>query len=142
MIEKRWITSPVDKEQVLALADSLALSPITAKVLWGSGVRDPGQARSWLTDSCGKGHDPFLLPDMEKCVDRLQQAIHQREQICFYGDYDVDGISATSLHLSFFGKMGAQAEVYIRVPGFISFASMACWHPTRPCAPRSCPARP
>jgi hypothetical protein len=46
------------------------------------------------------------------------------------------------LHVSFFGKMSAQAEVYIRVPGFISFASMACWHPTRPCAPRSCPARP
>jgi single-stranded-DNA-specific exonuclease len=113
MIEKRWITSPVDQEQVLGLADSMTLSPITAKVLWGRGVTDPAQARSWLADSGGKGHDPFLLPDMEKCVDRLQQAIHQRERICFYGDYDVDGISATSLHVSFFGKMGAQAEVYI-----------------------------
>ncbi|MCH7615002.1 MAG: single-stranded-DNA-specific exonuclease RecJ [Nitrospinae bacterium] len=113
MIEKRWITRPVDQEQVLALAESMALSPITAKVLWGRGVTDPGQARSWLTDSGGNGHDPFLLPDMEKCVDRLQQAIHQRERMCFYGDYDVDGISATSLHWSFFGKMGAQAEVYI-----------------------------
>ena len=77
MIEKRWITRPVDQEQILALADSMALSPITAKVLWGRGVTDSGQARSWLTDSGWNGHDPFLLPDMEKCVDRLQQAIHQ-----------------------------------------------------------------
>jgi len=50
---------------------------------------------------------------MEKCVDRLHEAICKQEQICFYGDYDVDGISATSLYLSFFSKIGAQAEIYI-----------------------------
>ena len=113
MIEKRWIIRPVDEAQVNTLAESMGLSPITAAVLWGRGVRDSGEAQSWLADSSGTGHDPFLLPDMEKCVDRLQQAIHRRERICFYGDYDVDGMSATSLHLSFFRKLGAQAEVYI-----------------------------
>ena len=76
MMEKRWITRPVDQEQVMAIAESMALSPITAKVLWGRGVRDVVHARQWLSDSGGPGHDPFLLPDMEKSVDRLQQAIH------------------------------------------------------------------
>lgn len=113
MIDKHWITRPVDQDQVVALAESMALSPITAKVLWGRGVRDSVHASQWLSDSGGPGHDPFLLPDMEKSVDRLQEAIQQQEHICFYGDYDVDGISATSLHLSFFRSLGAQAEVYI-----------------------------
>ena len=113
MIEKHWIARSIDEKEVLALVEALALFPITAKVLWGRGVRNPVQARKWLIDSQGNGHDPFLLPDMEKCVDRLHDAICQQERICFYGDYDVDGISATSLHLSFFGKIGAQAEVYI-----------------------------
>lgn len=113
MIEKRWISRTVDQDQVLALADALGLTPITARILWGRGVRDSVQAGDWLNDSGGTGHDPFLLPDMEKCVDRLQQAIRDQERICFYGDYDVDGISSTSLHQSFFGKCGANSEVYI-----------------------------
>ena len=113
MIEKRWMTRSVDHVQIRALAESLVLSPITAAVLWGRGITDPVKARQWLTDCVVGGHDPFLLPDMEKCVDRLQQAIQQREQMCFYGDYDVDGIVATSLHHSFFRKIGAQTEVYI-----------------------------
>ena len=113
MIEKHWIARSIDQQEVLALAETLALSPITAKVLWGRGVRNPVQARKWLSDSEDNGHDPFLLPDMEKCVDRLHEAICQQERVCFYGDYDVDGISATSLHLSFFGKIGTRAEVYI-----------------------------
>ncbi|MDA0737330.1 MAG: single-stranded-DNA-specific exonuclease RecJ [Nitrospirae bacterium] len=113
MMEKHWITRPVDQEQVLALATAMSLSPITATVLWGRGVRDSVHARQWLSDSGGPGHDPFLLPDMEKSVDRLHDAIQQGDRICFYGDYDVDGISATSLHLSFFRSLGAQAEVYI-----------------------------
>lgn len=113
MIEKHWIARSIDQQEVLALAETLALSSITAKVLWGRGVRNPVQARKWLSDSEDNGHDPFLLPDMEKCVDRLHEAICQQERVCFYGDYDVDGISATSLHLSFFGKIGTRAEVYI-----------------------------
>jgi single-stranded-DNA-specific exonuclease len=113
MTKKHWITRPVDQAQVLAFAEANDVSPITAKVLWGRGVQDNESVRQWFSDSGGSGHDPFLLPDMEKCVDRLECAIRQKEHICFYGDYDVDGISATSLHLSFFRSLGAQAEVYI-----------------------------
>ena len=113
MIEKHWLNKSIDQQEVLALAETLAFSPITAKVLWVRGVKNSVQARKWLSDSEESDHDPFLLPDMEKCVDRLHEAICQQGRICFYGDYDVDGISATSLHLSFFGKIGARAEVYI-----------------------------
>ena len=63
--------------------------------------------------SGGLTHDPFLLPDVEPALDRLHLAIQRGERICFYGDYDVDGMSATSLHLLFWRSVGATAEVYI-----------------------------
>ena len=112
MIQKQWKMRVVDQEEVQTLAQTLSLSPITAAVLVGRGI-GLGQASSWLSVSHSMEHDPFLLPDMEKTVDRLNRAIKQEERICFYGDYDVDGISATSLHLTFFSKIGAKAEVYI-----------------------------
>jgi len=113
MIEKHWVTKSVDDEQVMSLAESLSLSPITARILWGRGIRDSCAGRQWLDGASEPGHDPFLLPDMEPSVDRLQRAIQRGERICFYGDYDVDGISATSLHQLFFKILGARSEVYI-----------------------------
>ena len=68
MIEKHWIARSIDQQEVLALAATLALSPITAKVLWGRGVRNSVQARKWLSDSEDNGHDPFLLPDMKNAL--------------------------------------------------------------------------
>ena len=103
----------IDREYVPTFAEALSISPITAAVLLGRGVADLTQARRWMSATEAVWHDPFLLPDMERAVDRLHQAIRRNERICFYGDYDVDGISATSLHLSFFSGEGAQAEVYI-----------------------------
>jgi single-stranded-DNA-specific exonuclease len=59
-------------------------------------------------------HDPLLLPDMDRAVVRLHRAVESHERICFYGDYDVDGVSATSLFLSYFG--GLNANVYSYIP--------------------------
>ncbi len=70
-------------------------------------------AQRWLSGEAQTGHDPFLLPDMEVAVDRLHAAVRAGERICFYGDYDVDGITATSLYLKFFASRGAKASVYI-----------------------------
>ena len=59
-------------------------------------------------------HDPFLLPDMEKAVARLKQAREQGEKIVIYGDYDIDGLSATALLLDAFGKFGFEGvEAFI-----------------------------
>ena len=58
-------------------------------------------------------HDPFLIPDMEQAVERLHRAVTTQEPICFYGDYDVDGIAATSVYMSFFGGLGAKVRAYV-----------------------------
>lgn len=113
MLQKQWVLRDVDPTHSQSLAKTLAIFPITAKVLLGRGVVDPENARSWIYPSREHGHDPFLLPDMEKAIDRIHRAINDRERMCFYGDYDVDGISATSLHLKFFSQFGAESSMYI-----------------------------
>ncbi len=111
--KKKWVVPLIDQEQVDALARALSLSPLTATVLCRRGVVEPGQAGAWLSTSGGATHDPFALPDMEPAIDRLHLAIRRGERICFYGDYDVDGMSAVSLHLLFWRGVGAMADVYI-----------------------------
>ncbi|WP_455244296.1 single-stranded-DNA-specific exonuclease RecJ, partial [Petrachloros mirabilis] len=58
-------------------------------------------------------HDPYLIPDMEEAVERLHRAVEMHEPICFYGDYDVDGMAATSIYISFFGSLGANVRAYV-----------------------------
>ncbi len=113
MLPQKWLVRSIEQKQVDALVQTLGLSPITATVLCGRGVVEPDQAKAWLSSLGGSTHDPFALPDMELAIDRLHLAIQRGEQICFYGDYDVDGISATSLHFLFWRGVGAKAEVYI-----------------------------
>jgi single-stranded-DNA-specific exonuclease len=71
----------------------------------------PDEAMNWLAPQTP--HDPFLIPDMDQAVDRLHHAVMTREPICFYGDYDVDGIAATSVYMSFFGGLGASVLAYV-----------------------------
>lgn len=108
-----WQVRSVEPQQVSALAGALGLSPLAATVLCGRGVVEPEQAKAWLSSSGGSTHDPFALPDMERAIDRLHLAVQRGERICFYGDYDVDGMAATSLHFLFWQRVGAKADVYI-----------------------------
>ena len=113
MLSSNWLVRSTEQERVTALTRDLGISPLTATVLCGRGVVAPEQAKAWLSSSGGSTHDPFALPDMERTVDRLHRAIQRGERICFYGDYDVDGMAATSLHFLFWRSVGAKAEVYI-----------------------------
>ena len=95
------------------MAEALSISPLTATVLLGRGISDVGQARQWLSLDEPVLHDPFLIPDMEPAIHRLHYAITHGECICCYGDYDVDGMSATSLYLLGLREYGATCDVYI-----------------------------
>lgn len=113
MLSKEWIIRSIDAREQVTLSTLLSISPLTASVLLARGVRTKEQADHWLYPHRVEGHDPFLLPDVEKAIDRLHHAIIGGERICFYGDYDVDGISATSLYLQFFRALGANIRWYI-----------------------------
>ncbi len=88
------------------LAESAHIGPVTASVLASRGVLTTEQALSQL-NSCGEMlHDPFGIPDMDRAVDRIRQAIQAQEHVLIYGDYDVDGITSTSLYVEFFRARG------------------------------------
>jgi single-stranded-DNA-specific exonuclease len=111
MKSKLWVFRNIDPLSRAALAQALSISAATASLLLARGVTTPAEASTWMSHQLP--HDPFLIPDMEQAVERLHRAVLTHEQICFYGDYDVDGMSATSLYLSFFGSRGANVRGYV-----------------------------
>lgn len=113
MIPTTWKLSCYDPNDVSAMAEALALSPLTVAVLFGRGVDEVEQARQWLSDVHVVEHDPFLMPDMRRAVDRLHRAVIHGDRVCCFGDYDVDGMAATSLYLLFLRELGAHVGFYI-----------------------------
>ena len=89
------------------------LSPLCAAVLSARGIEGPEQAAQFL--SCGRErfHDPFLLRDMDRAVERVRRAIASGETIAVYGDYDVDGITATCLLTEALVWQGGRVISYI-----------------------------
>lgn len=111
MKSKLWVVRQVDPIKQGLLSRALSISSATASLLLNRGVTNVEQATAWMSSL--QSHDPFLIPDMERAVDRLYRAMQRREAVCFYGDYDVDGMSATSIYLSFFRGLGAEVRAYV-----------------------------
>ena len=110
---REWIIPPPDGVASRALIDTLGISPLTAAVLVARGAQTFDEAGAALNQEGGTCPDPFLLSGMEHAVDRLRQAVVNRERIVVYGDYDVDGACATALYLGLFNALGHSAEFYI-----------------------------
>jgi single-stranded-DNA-specific exonuclease len=111
MKSRLWVFRDIDPAQRAALAQALSISSATASLLLARGVHTVDQAAAWMSPA--PSHDPFLIPDIEPAVDRLHQAMRRGERICFYGDYDVDGMAATAIYLSFFSGLGGEARAYV-----------------------------
>jgi single-stranded-DNA-specific exonuclease len=111
MKSKLWVFRDINMSQRASLAQALLISPAAASLFLARGVTTPHEATRLM--SLQSPHDPFLVPDMEQAIERLHRAVNTHEPICFYGDYDVDGITATSLYLSFFGGLGAKVRAYV-----------------------------
>jgi single-stranded-DNA-specific exonuclease len=110
---QEWVVRPSDLQARRALADGLGLHPITAAVLVARGALSCDQARAVLLGEGSVGPDPFLLTGMEAAVDRLHQTVADDERVLIYGDYDVDGTSATALYVRFLSGLGRTPTFYI-----------------------------
>lgn len=89
------------------------LGALVAKVLAARGIVDAGEAKEFLRADVGLLREPDGLKDMDKAVARLERAMERGETIAVYGDYDVDGVTATCLLFDFFCRRGAKALWYI-----------------------------
>ena len=102
---------PDPREQ--ALARTLGLPDLVARVMLARGIDSPEQARSFLRPDLGSLHDPFLFANMQKAVDRVRDALRAGDPILIHGDYDVDGISGTVLLHKFLSLLHCTSTPYI-----------------------------
>lgn len=112
-MKKRWVVYEQDLRLQDYIVKSLQINPLIAQILINRGIKTVEEINDFLTSSINNLHDPFLLPDMKKAVERIGRAISSGEGILVYGDYDVDGVTATSLLYLFFKEMGYDASYYI-----------------------------
>jgi len=103
----------VDERASAALARALGVPAAVGELLLRRGFDTAEKARSFLDPSLDQLHDPFLMADMETAVARVETALATGEKIVVYGDYDVDGITATALLVRYLRWRGATVEYYI-----------------------------
>ncbi|MDD5073380.1 MAG: single-stranded-DNA-specific exonuclease RecJ [Candidatus Omnitrophica bacterium] len=103
----------LDDSAGAGLAEALGISPVLARLLIKRSVNNPQEARSFLSCGLSSLHDPFLFKDMEKAAARIRSAIENKERVLVYGDYDVDGLTATALLYATLKRYGVHAHNYI-----------------------------
>ena len=113
MNAKRWIVREHDSQQTDALARSLGVSQIVAQLLIARGCVDEQSARRFLNPSHDQLHDPLLMLDMRKAVERILLAIERDEPILIYGDYDVDGTTGTVVLRRALKLLGARTGYHV-----------------------------
>lgn len=113
-MDKKWVIK--EKEDVVIteqLAKSLDIENKIASLLVQRNIHTPDDASSFFMPDLSGLHDPFLMMDMNKAVDRISSAIDRNEKILVYGDYDVDGTTSVALVYSFFKKIYSNLGFYI-----------------------------
>ena len=113
MKEKLWRVQSYDKKKSESLSKSLGVSKIISNLLVQRGIDSFNKSRNFFRPSLANLHDPFLMKDMKKAVDRISNAILQKQKILIYGDYDVDGTTSVAMLYSFFKKYAVSIDYYI-----------------------------
>jgi single-stranded-DNA-specific exonuclease len=112
-MHRRWLVKRTNKEFLEHLSKNASISSTLAQILINRGIKDAESVRAFLSPSLDDLHDPFLLNDMDRAVERLKRAIERDETVFIYGDYDADGITATALLLSELRRIGVNACYHI-----------------------------
>jgi len=111
MHNKRWVVaSPITPQADQALAK---FPPILKQIVFNRGLATDAEARAFLKAEPSANNDPFQLTGMQATVDRICYALQHNEPIAIYGDYDVDGVTATALLVQALGAFGADVRGYI-----------------------------
>lgn len=116
MQQKMWVYKEYNEEEVDRLAAGAGISRLVAKVFVSRGVSGPEgieYVKGFLDIDEARLHDPFLMDGMDVAVERVLRAVAGREKILIHGDYDVDGVTGTSILYDFLKLLGADAVYFI-----------------------------
>lgn len=94
---KKWEFYKADEDKVKSIAEKHHISELLATVLVNRNIIEDEDVRVFLEPNRDDFHDPYLMPDMKPAVDRILKAIETNEKVMIYGDYDVDGITSTTV---------------------------------------------
>jgi len=108
-----WQPTAEQLQTIAQLSQDLNITLPAARMLVHRGILSADQARQYIRPSLAELHDPFLMRDMDKAVNRLEHAIRHQEKIMVYGDYDVDGTTATALMYTFLKRLTPHVIFYI-----------------------------
>ena len=111
-IKYNWIYPTYD-ESFIKEVESYSISKNIAKILNARDIKDISAVKKFFSDEFEEGYDPYLMYDMQKVVDRINEAIDNEEKILVYGDYDADGITSTVLLVETLISLGANVSSYI-----------------------------
>jgi len=109
----RWTLAPPQPLLAAQLAARLKLSPLFVQCLLNRGLTEPETIQRFLQPRLKHLGDPFLLPQMDRAVARLFEALQRGEALVIFGDYDVDGVTSTALLLEVLGQFGWKADYYL-----------------------------
>jgi single-stranded-DNA-specific exonuclease len=112
-MEKRWTILQADQEKVNSLQQSLKIHPAICKILVQRDIETFDKAKDFYRPQLTDLHDPWLMKDMDKAVDRIVTAIENHEKILVYGDYDVDGTTSVACMYQFLRKLTIDLDFYI-----------------------------
>jgi single-stranded-DNA-specific exonuclease len=112
-MQKRWTILHADHEKVSSLQQSLKIHPAICKILVQRSVETFDQAKNFYRPQLTDLHDPWLMKDMDKAVNRIITAIEKQEKVLVYGDYDVDGTTSVACMYQFLNKLHSNLDFYI-----------------------------
>ena len=112
-MSKKWQIYDINEEIISEIENKYKINKLLATVLANRAIRTEESIRLFLNPTRDDFHDPFLITDMEKAVERIITAINKKEKITIYGDYDVDGITSITVLKSFLRDRGIEVDTYI-----------------------------
>ena len=113
MKRKKWMISGCDTARAKELSARLGLTHLASCALCARGIDTPAAAEEFMQTDLSGLHDPMQLRDMDKAVDLIGGAVQRGEKIAIYGDYDVDGVTATCVMTRYLTSVGADCIYYI-----------------------------
>lgn len=111
-MNKKWQYVEGDNDRAKQIEEKFKINPMIAQIIANKKLEDE-KIKIFLEPTRNNFYDPFLLPDMEKAVERILKAIESKENVLIYGDYDVDGITSTTVLKTFLEEIGLKVGYYI-----------------------------
>lgn len=102
-----------DTELIKYISNKYSISKLLSQILINKNITEERAIEKFLNPKRSDFYDPFLMPDMEKAIERIIKARNNKEKVLIYGDYDVDGITSTTVLKKFLGEIGIDALLYI-----------------------------